>query len=58
MCVHNIQNFPEDLHEHTKPTMLAEDYKEEQTWNQSQKVEKLVLCDGEMKHEERDEDSQ
>ena len=35
-----------------------EDEKNEQTCNQSQQVETSVVCDEEMKHKERDENTQ
>ena len=36
LSVDHIQNFPENLHEHTKPYLLVEDEKDEQTRNQYQ----------------------
>ena len=56
--VDHIQNFPENLHEHTKPYLLAKEEEDKQSCSHSQHVEKIAVCDEEMKHKERDEDYQ
>ena len=58
LCVDQIQNFPEDLHEHTKPSLLVEDEKDEQSCSQSQHVEKSVVCNEELDYKERGKGSQ
>ena len=54
LCVFQTQVSPEDLQEHTNPSLFVEDENDEHHCNQSQHIEKIAICNEGLNHKKED----